>query len=726
MFRAKRLELTNWCQHKTLTIDWSETTTGIVGPNGRGKTNLIGALYTALTGRVISGNLEDNINFNSNTAEISLDFITDSGSGTVTRTFKVGDPSQSSKTLVKSGAKLRLNSDKAITGVTAVNARLVELIGLTPGVLETHIFVAQDKLTSLLFNPPAERMKAFLTLIPEVSRLSAVRLELQNVLNATPAISAVTPEEQAQLQMEIASLVKDIAELEARQAARSAEVAATNSEELKRKLFLYEKAQQASSAMAQVLASIQELTVKIDADTIQQASQDSAYHTLEAESAKATELANKAKIIKVTLDKQKNLWAIHQQVQAELTAELTRSNALVAPVKPEGEAEINIARATSSHLVEEIGALRKTIAVLEKGDTCPTCGTKFINPADQLAKERDRMTALLTQLAEVSNAVKTYDSALQTYMLNLQEYEIACADVRKNLERLARTPPEILNMPALDTSALAYMEQQIKESDTTARMAERLVQQVKDAATAAAETSKRLHSMEEQKLALSARCDELQAEIDAAPDANTVTQIKQTLEHIARVQTELSDIKAAIAAKTATSCVKQEMFDNNTARIAESKRVERYRNIIDQVRETLHRDNLPKAIMQQYITQLETLCNQFLQVFGTPFVVTIDEDMNMSCTMPNGYVTVAERLSGGQSCVLAVAVRFAINELFGQNMGMLILDEPTQWMDADNIEYMKTLMETVKSVSINTGIQTLIITHHKELMPALDKVVDLT
>jgi DNA repair exonuclease SbcCD ATPase subunit len=46
----KRIELTNYRQHRQLDVDFSGNLIAVLGPNGCGKSNLIGAIQFAFTG----------------------------------------------------------------------------------------------------------------------------------------------------------------------------------------------------------------------------------------------------------------------------------------------------------------------------------------------------------------------------------------------------------------------------------------------------------------------------------------------------------------------------------------------------------------------------------------------------------------------------------------------------------------------------------------------------
>jgi DNA repair exonuclease SbcCD ATPase subunit len=70
-------------------------------------------------------------------------------------------------------------------------------------------------------------------------------------------------------------------------------------------------------------------------------------------------------------------------------------------------------------------------------------------------------------------------------------------------------------------------------------------------------------------------------------------------------------------------------------------------------------------------------------------------------------------------------MRFAINELFSRHLGLLVLDEPSANMDRDNVVALRRLFEQIHDVSLKTGVQTVVITHHSELLGAFDGVISV-
>ena len=75
---------------------------------------------------------------------------------------------------------------------------------------------------------------------------------------------------------------------------------------------------------------------------------------------------------------------------------------------------------------------------------------------------------------------------------------------------------------------------------------------------------------------------------------------------------------------------------------------------------------------------------------------------------------------------MAFAFHIAIYMRFGGQLGFLSLDEPTAYLDDANIEHMGELLEKVGAVARNKGLQILMATHEKAIMPFLDTKIDLS
>lgn len=152
---------------------------------------------------------------------------------------------------------------------------------------------------------------------------------------------------------------------------------------------------------------------------------------------------------------------------------------------------------------------------------------------------------------------------------------------------------------------------------------------------------------------------------------------------------------------------------------------------VKRTRDWFHYKVGPRIVSQNVMKELTDSVNTFLDQFNAPFVVAADEEgCGFRCrfidgrTMPDPYPE-AHMLSGGQKVALAFAFHIAIYMRFGGQLGFLSLDEPTAYLDDANIEHMGELLEKVGAVARNRGLQILMATHEKAIMPFLDTKIDL-
>lgn len=136
--------------------------------------------------------------------------------------------------------------------------------------------------------------------------------------------------------------------------------------------------------------------------------------------------------------------------------------------------------------------------------------------------------------------------------------------------------------------------------------------------------------------------------------------------------------------------------------------------------------------MSQNVMRDLTACvNDYLNQFDAPFIVEAEEEgFGFRCCFTDGRYMPDPRpdaslLSGGEKVALAIAFRLAIYMCFGGELGLLSLDEPTAYLDANRLEHLGELLQKVGAVARNNGLQILMATHEKAIMPFLDSKIDL-
>ena len=115
-FRLNRLVLKNFCQHGSRDVTFVPGINGILGPNGCGKSNFLGAMLKALTGA--SGNTgvkTDDLRWGEDNGFVQLFFSLDGVEGSIKRQLR------------SAGCHLKFGSE-TFTRALDCNAKLAELI----------------------------------------------------------------------------------------------------------------------------------------------------------------------------------------------------------------------------------------------------------------------------------------------------------------------------------------------------------------------------------------------------------------------------------------------------------------------------------------------------------------------------------------------------------------------------------------------------------------------
>ena len=140
--------------------------------------------------------------------------------------------------------------------------------------------------------------------------------------------------------------------------------------------------------------------------------------------------------------------------------------------------------------------------------------------------------------------------------------------------------------------------------------------------------------------------------------------------------------------------------------------------------EVFHRMTLPRQVAETNLYGMEKDIAASLHDFGDPFRVTPGENLTFTVHFPGEPAMPATRLSGGLQGVLAMAFRLAVLSVFGADIGMMALDEPTVGFDSGNIRYLGDALQRFAG-SIRGRRQVFIITHAESLAPAFDQVIKI-
>lgn len=213
--------------------------------------------------------------------------------------------------------------------------------------------------------------------------------------------------------------------------------------------------------------------------------------------------------------------------------------------------------------------------------------------------------------------------------------------------------------------------------------------------------------------------------------ANALRKARENLDAFNGILRDMAAEKGRLeAAEQTIASTKKYLEDLVEKKTLEEKQQAKV-DTLKRARDWFHYNEGPRIVSQQMLQDLTLSVNDYLAQFDAPFVVVADEEESgFRCQFIDGRVMpdplpTASMLSGGQKVTLAFALIIAIYMSYGGQLGFLSLDEPTAYLDDNNISHMGELLEKVGAVARNKGLQILMATHEKGIMPFLDTKIDL-
>ena len=468
--RIKSIEITNWGPHKHRVFNTDASIVGIIGTNGKGKSNLLQAIDYALTGNLNKQKQEKYIrNFGqedgATSASVHLVFEKDGKEGDIVRT------------ITATGSRRKLKWDNSEwTKAADVDRIMEEIIGADKASLAQAVFIKQGELARIIKGTPAERQTLFQKLMnlsfiePRVddvtAKIAAIRGSLTDM---RPALTLAENDLKA-CDLDIAELLPNVGKSKTLEAViskldllkfwlRTIDERASIIPDAQKRL------QQAQAALALKLAELEitgiEALLKKERTTRQ--ALDAAKNSLDLCRAYKQQLAERNRIVSIIEFNKKELkekffYVTHPNyffdkinelkvaTQAALdkctkiaaaqaaadrilvaTKKYEREEALIAEYKKTAEEEIPELQTQLQELAAEIAQLTIDIAYAEAKESifdvgienttiCPICGTEMnVNtislPGESVEDTKHRLHLELQKLqAQKLSATQTTDS----------------------------------------------------------------------------------------------------------------------------------------------------------------------------------------------------------------------------------------------------------------------------------------------------------------------------
>ena len=251
------------------------------------------------------------------------------------------------------------------------------------------------------------------------------------------------------------------------------------------------------------------------------------------------------------------------------------------------------------------------------------------------------------------------------------------------------------------------------------------------AVNAAGNLDKQLQPLYHEQSELKSKKNDLEAILSAISDVRIFSNGEELNEARTRLESHkkavvLYDERLRIVAKAkldlteAQNAYAQALEDRKQAEAIMKKR-----SLLQAVRETLHRDAVPRILLDDIRDELNSQLSHFTQLFEFPYDVVWGEDGSMQFDSVTGGYVDASRLSGGQKYVLSLIYRCVLAEMLNATFPVLVLDEPTTGLDVQNRELLVNMLRNVSAILSQRGMSLLIPTHDKLLTASADNVISI-
>lgn len=705
--RLISVHLKNFCQHRDIKVDFASDLTAIIGPNGSGKSNLLEAVYFALTGDVRKHGINsDNI----------CQYASEKEHSFVDLVFMHG----AAKIRVKRGLRpnticLNIPNKAEIKKVSEANEELEKIIGLPGRILSDFIFVEQKGLAAFFSMKPADRAIALQRLFGThhcESAYAAISNRLRSVVIPSPAVDI--------------NLVK------------------ARVKESKKKLAVYEKnlklcpvpqdwdmANDPDAIITNKLktaGAIDNELVQLELD-LNRAQEIRAALLLDI-STKSKDLQRlESKIAGFDSDNIHRLMsdvAVYKQNKAHQDRLLRES----AKLETEGERNVHPGDPPEDFLdgqeliefYQETKSLESELANLEGFVTtfdstsgtviCPTCDEPV--SIDKVESKLSEFNSLQTEVASRKERLKrskNYSELVSRYESWRKEYAKRVDYVVQELSALGDVSEPEFSIDELETK--------LRELKTLERNKELLEKVINSKSIELAKCENQIENVSTN--IANKRFEREEIDIDADKASRAAERLKKKSEAYQR------RLKLNAEIETISQSIEDDVKALKIA-LAIAQKAEKTRewvDVMENMRNIFHKSSLPNMISQHYLDSLEGDINTILSELSATFRVKTSENLGFIANFTDGRTQPVERLSVGEQTVLALALRIVVNTTFAGDIGLLCLDEPTEGLDQDNLKGLEIALQRLQSLSRDRGLQCILITHEKALLPLFDNKLEL-
>lgn len=717
---------------------------GVLGPVAAGKSSLIEAIYSGITGdfrkydnlaafvrdrpggeKAASGSIIIDLEHEGSTIHISRRI-------TVTRDSNGNyKGSQSAQCYIECKGKR-----EELTGVKPVDDRISLLIGQEVSLIGQYAFIGQRDIASIVHNDGASRTKLLHSLFG-LKKFEKIWTILGDEIRKIPKL--VATESTTDLESELVNLNNNKSDTLAHSKRIQAILDSIDIKEINADIQAWESHADVSAQLTAIAALITEATnncilAENELTTIEDSVKASNQQL--ATNKPLVDEANKFIAAFETFTKVSGQLAELQRHIENL--QLQKQNLkLPDPVTEtwsnEHQSLLDQATAELSHANKFVNKYSSMTAADIESAVCSFCGSRIPDLVKELETQRaiiQKIKPLVDQF--VANKTKIlqqkekYETALATYKAISNQIDNSINQTSTRIDELKQQTAYFVYDDKSESLYKAHKEFLCKHNNdvaTSRQLNISLTASIKrvEAARLVLDTRKAEQQTIQSTInAVAERLKSLNADVMTRHRLQLITYQNSKLEH-ARATERLKFIDISISATTAKL---------QRAKLIEEQinRCQFASSLLTDAKDIFKRDALPMLMANKCLSAINIQLQKFLEMLQSSFtaeITTSNDVYKLMCTFNDTSVREASSLSGGESVRFSLSFLLAINEVLASKLGIMALDEPTAALDDESIQNLVSVFSHVQNYAKNTGLQVFLITHSTQLRGIFDQVIDL-
>lgn len=190
---------------------------------------------------------------------------------------------------------------------------------------------------------------------------------------------------------------------------------------------------------------------------------------------------------------------------------------------------------------------------------------------------------------------------------------------------------------------------------------------------------------------------------------NVTKQLNDINEELTNIRIKINEYRSSVSSNNSILRMINNNITNREAEIQKLETVIANNQIITEKIKMINvakayfkQDGLAKFVRKFYIDKINEKMKDYVSLFNFDFIPVIDETAGIE----NYHM-----YSGGQKIAIAILMKMILNFVLNNPINIMILDEPTPYMDTERVEAITDLVSSIKD-----KLQVIVITHDEEFM----------